>query len=51
MCEELFPDAVQILDYYHLSENVNDYAKFITEEKLAFKCNLLYTFRSKISTW
>ena len=29
MCEELFPDAVQILDYYHLSENVNDYAKFI----------------------
>lgn len=28
-CEELFPDAVQILDYYHLTENVNDYAKFI----------------------
>lgn len=32
MCEELFPDAVQILDYYHLSENVNDYAKFIYPE-------------------
>lgn len=31
-CEELFPDAVQILDYYHLSENVNDYAKFIYPE-------------------
>jgi hypothetical protein len=29
MTEELFPDAVKILDYYHLSENVNDYAKFI----------------------
>lgn len=29
LCEELFPDAVQILDYYHLTENVNDYAKFI----------------------
>lgn len=27
MCEELFPDAVRILDFYHLSENVNDYAK------------------------
>lgn len=31
-CEELFPDAVQILDYYHLSENVNDYAKFLYPE-------------------
>lgn len=31
-CEELFPDAVQILDYYHLSENVNEYAKFIYPE-------------------
>jgi len=31
-CEELFPDAVQILDYYHLSENVNEYAKFIYSE-------------------
>jgi hypothetical protein len=25
--EELFPNAQQILDYYHLCENVNDYAK------------------------
>ena len=32
MCEELFPDAVQILDYYHLSENINNYAKFIYPE-------------------
>ena len=29
LCEELFPDAVQILDYYHLTENVNNYAKYI----------------------
>jgi hypothetical protein len=27
--EELFPDAQQILDFYHLCENVNDYAKSI----------------------
>ena len=32
MCEELFPDAVQILDFYHLSENTNDYAKAIYPE-------------------
>lgn len=29
MKEELFPDAQQILDFYHLCENVNDYAKSI----------------------
>jgi hypothetical protein len=28
MCEELFPDAIQILDYYHLSENVHRFAKY-----------------------
>lgn len=29
---ELFPDAVHILDYYHLSENVHKYAAFIYPE-------------------
>jgi hypothetical protein len=29
MKEEFFPDAQQILDYYHLCENVNNYAKNI----------------------
>jgi hypothetical protein len=29
MCEELFPDAQQILDFYHLCENVNTYAKHL----------------------
>lgn len=29
MCEELFPDAIRILDYFHLSENVNNYAKIL----------------------
>lgn len=29
MAEELFPDAQHILDYYHLCENVYDYAKAI----------------------
>lgn len=32
MCEELFPDAVQILDFYHFSENTNNYAKAIYPE-------------------
>jgi ribosomal protein L37E len=29
MCEELFPDAVQILDLYHLKENIYSYAKYL----------------------
>jgi hypothetical protein len=29
MCNELFPDAVQILDYYHLSENVHAFARYL----------------------
>jgi hypothetical protein len=29
MREELFPDAQQILDYYHLCENVNTFAKHV----------------------
>ena len=28
MCEEILPDAVQILDYYHLKENIYNYAKY-----------------------
>ncbi len=33
MKEELFPDAQQILDYFHLSENVYDYAKALFNMK------------------
>jgi transposase-like protein len=29
LCDELFPDAIQVLDYYHLSENVYNYAKYL----------------------
>jgi len=29
LCEELFPDAIQVLDYYHLCENVYNYAKYL----------------------
>ena len=29
MAEEIFPDAQQILDFYHLCENVNTYAKHL----------------------
>lgn len=32
MCEELFPDAVQILDFYHLSENTHNYARLLYPE-------------------
>jgi len=36
LCNLLFPDAVQILDKYHLDENIYDFAKFVfknNEEK------------------
>lgn len=29
MCDELFPDAIQVLDYYHMCENVYNYAKYL----------------------
>ena len=29
MCDELFPDAVRILDYFHMSENTYQYSKFL----------------------
>lgn len=29
LADEMFPDAVQVLDYYHMSENVHDYAKYL----------------------
>ena len=32
MKEELFPDAQQILDFYHLCENVNTYAKCLFDQ-------------------
>lgn len=38
MCKELFPDAVQILDFYHMSENTHKYAKSIyPEDEIARK--------------
>jgi hypothetical protein len=38
MCEELFPDAVQILDFYHLSENTHNYSKLLyTEDEIGRK--------------
>lgn len=38
MCEELFPDAVRILDFYHFSENAHNYAKaFYPENEVARK--------------
>lgn len=32
MCDELFPDAVQVLDFYHFSENAHNYAKALYPE-------------------
>jgi hypothetical protein len=29
MCDEIFPDAIQILDLFHLCENIYDYAKAV----------------------
>jgi hypothetical protein len=31
-CDELFPDAVQILDLYHLKENVYTFSKYVTSD-------------------
>jgi len=32
MCNEIFPDAVQILDLFHLKENIYGYAKYLYGE-------------------
>ena len=32
MCNEIMPDAVEILDFYHLSENIYQYATFLYPE-------------------
>ena len=32
ICDELFPDAEQILDFYHLKENLYDYAEYLHPE-------------------
>jgi hypothetical protein len=29
MCKELFPDAVQILDFWHMAENIYSFARFL----------------------
>lgn len=29
MCDEIFPDAIQILDLFHLKENIYTYAKYL----------------------
>jgi hypothetical protein len=29
MCDDLFPDAIQILDLYHLAENIYSFAKYL----------------------
>jgi hypothetical protein len=33
MCGEIFPDAVQILDFYHLAENINSFSKYLHRQK------------------
>jgi len=32
MCEEIFPDAVQILDLFHLKENIWKFSKFVAPD-------------------
>jgi hypothetical protein len=32
MCDEIFPDSIQILDLYHLKENIYNYAKYLYGE-------------------
>lgn len=33
ICKEIFPDAIQILDLYHLKENIYTYAKYLYEDE------------------
>lgn len=44
MINELFPEAIQILDKYHLIENIYDYGKFIFNEDI----NKVEKFKDKI---
>ena len=44
MINELFPEAIQILDKYHLIENIYEYAKFIFNENI----NKVEKFKDKI---
>jgi hypothetical protein len=50
MANELFPDSKQLLDFYHLSENINDYAKvvFASDEvkRKSWVDNLLFLFKT-----
>lgn len=49
MCEELFPDAVQILDFYHLSENAHSYAKTLYPENEVLRKAWINKFLNFIS--
>jgi hypothetical protein len=35
ICDELFPDAVQILEFYHLEENLRGFGKYLRQTKAA----------------
>ncbi|MDR3301439.1 MAG: hypothetical protein LBT01_02765 [Spirochaetaceae bacterium] len=35
MCDEIFPDAVQILDFFHLKENIYSFGKYIFKNDAA----------------
>ena len=32
LCNEIFPDSIQILDFYHLKENIYGYAKYLFKD-------------------
>jgi hypothetical protein len=50
MSNELFPDSRQLLDFYHLSENINSYAKVVFQSdevnKKKWVDNLLLLFKN-----
>lgn len=49
MCNEIFPDAVQILDLFHLKENIYSYAKYLFKENEAEYTKWAEIVISKIS--
>lgn len=48
MCSELFPDGIQILDFYHLKENIYDYAKYLYPGNVAMYTKWAETLANRI---
>jgi hypothetical protein len=50
MGEEIFPDALQILDFYHLTENIYSFGKYLfqgdSKQYTPGRNNLLFCYET-----